>query len=119
MKKELKPFFSSPNCFRHSGKKLCKARKQRASTFNVISVTLLASQTAAAAEVARRSMFVSFQHEADSEAALCQLEQYNDDLTVSLSPDREDPEVVHAAPTAANTPLPPIPPSSLPARWWR
>lgn len=66
-------------------------------------MTLLASQTAAPAEAARRSVFVSFQHEANSEAALCQPEQCDDDV-VSLSPDRENPEVVPAAPAFENAP---------------
>ncbi|CCX05278.1 Protein of unknown function [Pyronema omphalodes CBS 100304] len=44
MKDEIKSFFRSFNCFRPGGKKLRKKSKQRASTFNVILVTLLASQ---------------------------------------------------------------------------
>jgi hypothetical protein len=89
MKNKIKEFFRSLNCFRPGGKKFGEVRKQRVSTFNVISVTLLDSQTAAPAEAARRSMFVNLRNEADSEVALCQPQDYDDDV-VSVAPHCED-----------------------------
>ncbi|KAI5790757.1 hypothetical protein FPQ18DRAFT_402708 [Pyronema domesticum] len=89
---------------------MIESKSKRASTFNVISVTLMAGQTAASAKAARRSMFINLNHEADSDAALCQPEQDNDDVA-SLAPDHEDLKVVPAAPATATTPS--IPDSAL------
>jgi hypothetical protein len=84
MKNKIKPFFRSINCFHSGGKKVRKAKKQRVSTFNVICVTLLASQTAAPAKAARRSIFVGVHQEASSEAALCQSPD-DDDVSLDVS----------------------------------
>ncbi|KAI5790759.1 hypothetical protein FPQ18DRAFT_305993 [Pyronema domesticum] len=106
MKEKIKEFFRSLNCFRPSGKKLGKKVAKRASTFNVISVTLLASQTAAPAEAARRSMFVGLQKEADSQAALCRPPDDDDDvvsLASSGSPVNAPDDVVAAAEPAPSS----------------
>lgn len=84
MKNKIKEFFRSINCLRPGGKTR-KAKKQRVPTFNVISVILLASQTAAPAEVARRSMFVGVHQKSGSGAALCQPPNDDDDGVVLLS----------------------------------
>jgi hypothetical protein len=108
MKNKIKPFFRSINCFHSGGKKVRKAKKQRVSTFNVICVTLLASQTAAPAKAARRSIFVGVHQEASSEAALCQSPDDDDvSLDVSGAPTNVADQAVGAAANLDPSPPPP------------
>jgi hypothetical protein len=110
MKEKIKGVFRSLNCFRPGGKTLGKKVTKRASTFNVISVTLVASQTAAPAEAARRSIFVGLQKEADSQAALCQPPDDDDDVVsfASSGSPANAPDDVVAAAAPAPSPSPPL-----------